>query len=149
MKVIGFHLLKGQLRFSVLEGAKDAPVLLDKGRLITIDPQDPPALMDWYESHFIQLINKYSPDKLAYRLTLNPSKDQLVSSEFPLGVLNLIAHQQGLPIASYTAQSFKPSRLGLQKHADIYEHCETVFGHRPPYWDKNQLNSVLVAWFEL
>ncbi|BAU47784.1 hypothetical protein SVA_1209 [Sulfurifustis variabilis] len=149
MRVLGLHLLTGQLRFSVLEGTKTQPLLKDKGRLVTTDPEDVPALMDWYDSQFRQLINSHNPDKLSYRLTLDPKKDQLFCSEFPLGILNLIAHQKSLPISNYTSRSFTPSRLGLPKNADIYAHCDSVFGEHPPYWDKNQKNSLLVAWFEL
>jgi hypothetical protein len=149
MRVLGIHLLTGQLRFSVLEGTKSDPSLFEKGRLVTTDPEDAPALMDWYDSQFRLLITSHSPDKLAYRLTLDPKKDQLICSEFPLGILNLIAHQKSLPISSYTSRSFTPSRLGLAKNADLYAHCDTVFGLNPPYWDKNQKNSLLVAWFEL
>lgn len=149
MKVLGFHLLTGQLRFSVLGGTKSKPNLVEKGRLVTTDPEDASALMDWYDSQFRQLISIHEPDKLSYRLTLDPKKDQLICSEFPLGVLNLIAYQKSLPISSYTARSFTPSRLGLGKGNDLYAHCDTVFGKHPPYWDKNQKNSLLVAWFEL
>ena len=149
MRVLGLHLLKEQLRFTVLEGTKSSPSLVVRGRLVTTDPEDAPTLMDWYDSQFRQLITNHSPNKLSYRLTLKPKKDQLVCSEFPLGILNLIAHQQSLPINSYTSQSFTPSRLGLAKGVDIYAHCDEVFGQHPPYWDKNQKNSLLAAWFEL
>lgn len=149
MRVLGLHLLTGQLRFSVLEGTRSSPSLVEKGRLVTTDPEEAPALMDWYDSQFRQLITSQNPDKLAYRLTLDPKKDQLICSEFPLGILNLIAYQESLPINSYTSRSFTPSRLGLAKGADLYAHCDSVFGLHPPYWDKNQKNSLLVAWFEL
>jgi hypothetical protein len=150
MRVIGLHLLKGQLRYSVLEGTKQNPSLVGGERIITIDPADVPALMDWYDSQFRHLLNTYHPDKLSYRLTLAPAKkDQLVCSEFPLGILNLIAHQKALPISHYTPGSFVPSRLGLPKSADLYSYCDQVLGVHPPYWDVNQKNSALAAWFEL
>jgi len=53
MKVLGLHIAKEQLRYSVLEGTKATPALLDKDRLLTTDPSDVPELMDWYESQFI------------------------------------------------------------------------------------------------
>lgn len=149
MRVLGVHLLTGQLRYTVLDGTGSNPSLVEKGRLVTTDPLDAPSLMDWYDSQFRQLISTHQPDKLSYRLTLDPKKDQLICSEFPLGILNLIAHQKSIPISGYTAKSFIPSRLGLSKGSDIYAHCDTVFGTHPPYWDKNQKNSLLVAWFEL
>jgi len=149
MRVLGIHVAVGQCRFSVLEGTKDEPILVDKGRLITPDHDNVPALMDWYDSQFRQLVTTHNPSNLAYRLTLDPKKDQLFCSEFPLGILNLIAHQKTLPIAEYTARSFTPARLGLSKSADIYAHCDSIFGKNPPYWDDAQKHSLLVAWFEL
>ncbi len=149
MRSLGIHIATGQLRYSVLEGTKAAPILVSKERLITPDPQYVPELMDWYESQFNLILDNYSPHQIAYRLTLDPKKDQLFSSEFPLGILNLLAHKRNLPIASYVAGNFVASRLNLPKGTDIFAHCDNVFGTNPPYWDKNQKHSILVAWFVL
>lgn len=149
MKVLGIHVSTGQCRFAVLEGSRSKPTLLVRGKLNTPSHENVPALMDWYDSQFRQLITSHKPDRLAYRLTLDPKKDQLFCSEFPLGVLNLIAHQETLPIESYTARSFTGVRLGLDKSADLQAHCDKVFGKHPPHWDTNQKHSLLVAWFEL
>jgi hypothetical protein len=149
MRVLGLHILTGQLRYAVLEGTKNSPTLISKDRLITTDPDNVPELMDWYDTQFRHLINTLRPKRLSYRLTLEPKKDQLFCSEFPYGVLNLIAHQMALPISSYSSKAFTPTRLGLPKGTDLYAHCDAVFGEHPPYWDKNQKNSILVAWFEL
>ncbi len=62
MKVLGLHIAAGQLRYSVLEGTKRAHRLVGKDRLVTIDPSNPPELMDWYESQFIQLLDQHEPD---------------------------------------------------------------------------------------
>jgi Holliday junction resolvasome RuvABC endonuclease subunit len=149
MKILGIHLAKSQLRYAVLEGTADSPTLVAKDRLVTVDPSDVPALMDWFDTQFRALLDQHQPDKISYRLTLDPKKDQLFSSEFPLGILNLLAHQRGLPIVDYTPRSFVGSKLGLKKGTDLIEHCDGVFGKHPPYWDKNQKYAILVAWFEL
>lgn len=149
MAVLGLHLQKGLLRYAVLEGTKSTPVLVAKDRLVTPDPTHVPALMDWYDTQFRQLIADHEPKRIGYRLTLEPKKDQLFYSEFPFGVLNLIAHQHALRAISYTSKSFASSRLGLAKGTDLNDHCDTVFGKNPPYWDINQKYAVLVAWFEL
>lgn len=149
MKVLGIHLAKAQLRYAVLEGTKDAPTLIDKDRLITVDPGNVPQLMDWFDTQFRALIDKHSPDRIAYRLTLEPKKEQIFTSEFPLGILNLQAHQRGLPITDFTPQTFVGTKLGLGKKADLFAHCDDVLGQHPPYWDKNQKCAILVAWFEL
>lgn len=149
MKILGIHLAKSQLRYAVLDGSVDSPTLLAKGRLVTVDPANVPALMDWFDTQFRALLDQHQPDKIAYRLTLDPTKVQLFTSEFPLGILNLHAHQRGLPIVSYTPRSFVGSKLDLKKGADLSAHIDAVFGTHPPYWDNNQKYAILAAWFEL
>ncbi len=149
MKILGVHVATGQLRYSVLEGTKANPVLIEKGKLSTIDPKNAPQLMDWYESQFSLILDQHTPDRIAYRLTLQPNKNQLITSSFPMGILNLLAHRRNLPIQLYVSGNFVASKLSLAKGTDIYAYCDQVFGMNPPYWDKNQKNSVLVAWFEL
>jgi hypothetical protein len=149
MKVLGIHIATGQLRYSVLEGSKASPALVAKERMLTTEPKDAPPLMDWYESQFNLILDRYAPDRIAYRLTLAPKKNELVTSSFPLGILNLLAHHRNLPITSYVHGNFVASRLSLPMETDIYAYCDQIFGSNPPYWDKNQKHSVLVAWFEL
>lgn len=149
MRSLGIHVATGQCRFGVLDGTSAKPTLVEKGRLVTPGHEDVPALMDWYDTQFRQLVTSHKPDRLAYRLTLDPKKDQLFCSEFPLGVLNLIAHQKSIPIFAYTARSFTAARLGLEKSLNLYNYCDDVFGKHPPHWDDAQKYSLLVAWFEL
>lgn len=120
-----------------------------KGRLVTTDPERVPELMDWYDSQLRQILNDFGPEKISYRFLLNANKEQCITSIFPLGLLNFLAHQNGLSIASYTPQSFVASKLGIPKGSDVYAHCDKVFGRNPPHWDKAQKNSLLAAWFEL
>lgn len=149
MKVLGIYIATGQFRYAFLEGTKAAPALLAKDRLVTIDPSNVGELMSWYESRFIRLLDEHKPDRIACRLTLEPKKDQLFTSCFPYGILYLLAHQRKIPVSSYVAQNYVPSRLGLPKGTDIYAHCDQVLGLHPPYWDNNQKHAVLAAWFEL
>jgi hypothetical protein len=149
MKILGIHVLSGQLRFGILAGTKTNPILEDKGRLITPAPDDVPALMDWYETQLQLLISNHKPTKIVYRLTLDPKKGQLITSIFPLGILNLLAHKEALEIANHTSRAYTASRLGLPKGTDLYDICDDKFGVSPPYWDKNQKNAILAAWFEL
>ena len=149
MRVLGLHLHKGALRFAVVEGTRQNPQLIASGRLVTPDPEQVPALMDWCDSQFRRLIDDYGPEHVAYRLTLDPDKEQLFYAEFPMGVLNLVAHQRDLPVNCLSSKSFTPSRLGMGKGTDLYDECDRVFGEHPPYWDSNQKHAVLMAWFSL
>ncbi len=149
MRILAFHILTGQLRFAVLEGTKQSPMLLEKGRLVTLETADVGELMNWFETNFDIILNRTNPNKVVYRLTLDPSKDQLINVEFPLGILHLLCYKRHIPTNSYSSLSYVPSKLGLPKGTDLYEYCDNKLGTHPPYWDKNQKNAVLAAWFEL
>lgn len=149
MSVLGIYIAAGQLRYSVLDGTKAAPIMRTKDKLTTPTSADVPALMDWFDTQFQMILDQHSPDKIAYRLTLAPKKAQLFTSIYPFGILNLIAFQKGIPIASFVAGNYVASKLGLPKNTDLYTHCDNLLGRNPPYWDKNQKHSVLAAWFEL
>ena len=148
MKVLGVNLLQGELRYSLITGVRGAPQLVDRGRRIVVS-EDSPELMDWFESTFDEIIDSTKPDKLAYRLVLNPKKKQIYNLIFPFAILNLVAHRKKIAISEYINQNFTPTKFGYPKGEDIYEICTAVFGEHPPYWDKNQKYSVIVAWLSL
>lgn len=149
MKALGIALQKNYLRFAVVEGDQDDPTLVEKGRQTTCDPEDVPALMDWYETHFQHLISKHEPDVIAYKLVLDPKLEQQHTLAFPCGILNLLARKQGIEIKEYSQRAITPSKLGLSKSTDLMAHVDETFGENPPYWDKYQKEAVLVAWFAL
>lgn len=148
MNVLGFNLQKGEIRFSLLTGTKQAPVLVEKGRHLVVD-ETAPELMDWFESTFDSIITKTNPNRIAYRLSLNPTKPQIQYLTFPYAILNLLAHRKNIEIFEYITQNFTASKFGQPKGTDVYEYCTKVFGEHPPHWDKNQQNSLLAAWLSL
>ncbi|MSM39940.1 MAG: hypothetical protein GJT30_10015 [Geobacter sp.] len=149
MKVLGVVLQKNYLRFAIVGGDKDAPNLVAKGRQATSDPDDTAGLMDWYETHFEHLITEYEPDAIAYKLTLEPTLEQLHTLAFPMGVLNLLAKKNNIPAYEYSSRGITTAKLGLPKATDLMKLVDTVFGEHPPYWDKSQKEAILVAWFRL
>lgn len=149
MKILGIVVQKNYLRYAVVDGDKNTPVLLDRGRQTTCDPDDLPALMDWYETHYEHLISKHQPDTIAYKLTLDPTIEQQHTLAFPIGILNLLAKKNNINIYEYSSRAITPSKLSLSKNTDLMQLVDEVFGQNPPYWDKYQKEAILVAWFSL
>ena len=149
MKVLGFDLRKGEIRYSLLTGTKPDPILLEKERHSVLVANSTPKLLDWFETTFESILERTQPDKIAYRLSLEPKRAQMEYLIFPYALLNLIAYRQNKDVYEYISQNFTPSKFGLAKGVDVYSHCTDVFGDRPPHWDKNQKYSVLAAWLTL
>lgn len=149
MRILGIAVQKNYLRYSILEGTKAAPALIKKGRYPTTSPDEVPQLMDWFETQFEHLITQYKPNKIAYKLTLEPKLEQIHCLSFPLGILNLIAHQKEIPVVEYSTKAITTKKLGLPKTTDLYRHVDATLGSHPPYWDSIQKDAILVAWFSL
>lgn len=147
MKSLGIALQKNYLRYAVLDGDSGTPTLVEKGRQTTSDPEDIPALMDWYETHFQHLLSTHAPDVIGYKLVLEPKLEQQHNLSFPLGILNLLARKEGITIKEFSQRAITPAKLGLRKATDLMAQVDQTFGEHPPYWDKYQKEAVLVAWF--
>jgi len=147
MKVIGFELKKGELRFSVLEGTLALPQWVSHGRRVFNPELARTDLMSWFKQNFIEILEACAPDKAAYRVSLNASSvDQNAYLLFPWGVLNLVAFERNLPTVEFNKMTFSPKRFGLPKTVKPDDHLGTLFGARPPHWDAAQKTSVLAAW---
>lgn len=144
---MGIALQKNFIRYSILEGTRQSPILINKGRVTTASPDEVPELMDWYETQFIHLLNEYKPQKIGYKIMLDPKLEQLHTLIFPLGIINLLAKKQGIFIYEYSSRGITPNKLQLSKDIDLYKLVDEKIGNHPPYWDSTQKDSVLVGWF--
>ena len=149
MKVLGICLHKGFVRTCVLEGTNGNPKLIEKEKIPVMDTTDAPELMNWFDSNFREMIDRYNPDKIAFKLFLEPKKAQLFYMQFPYGVLNLICHERGIEAVDYVKQNFKATKFGYDKSIKAYDLCDDIFGKNPPYWDSYQKDALLAAWLTL
>jgi hypothetical protein len=149
MRVIGFNLETKSMRYTVLEGTKAAPVFMEKDRIVINATTSIPALMDWFESSFQNLINRVNPEIIGCKISLKGKKHQIPFWYYPYGILNNIAHKQGIDVSEFTSGNFTASKFGLPKTTNIYTHIDATFGTHPPHWDKNQKYSLLAAWMML
>lgn len=149
MAVIGFNLEKGGFRYSVLEGTKAHPKLIEKDRVIVNTLSDTSELMDWYETSFQNILTKFQVSKIGIRLALNGKKAEISSWYYPYGILHALAHKNNTAVSEYVSQNFTASKFNLDKGIDIYNHVDNIIGVHRPYWDKSQKYSVLAAWMVL
>ncbi len=149
MKVLGFDLSKNEIRYSLLEGRIKEPVLVEKERLVVLSTTRVPELMNWFETTYDSLITRMKPDKVAYRLSLEPLRDQMFYLIYPYGVLELLCFKRNIPISSHTKRNFAPTKFNLPKNSNVYKYCDEVFGINRPYWDEKQKHSLLSAWLNL
>lgn len=149
MKVLGINLETKSFRIAVMEGSRDAPNLIQKEKVVFNSALSITALMDWYETTFLEIIDRVNPDKISIKLTLNGKKDKISKWYYPLGVLHKIAFEKNLPVNEFIQQNFTANKFNWPKKTDIYTHVDEVLGAHPPHWDKNQKYAVFAAWLGL
>jgi hypothetical protein len=150
MKVIGFNFTKNDLRFCVLDGNTDPPVIIEKNKFVYPNNMNTAALMEWFETQLLLIIDKHQPNQISHKISLTlTTLDQIRNSCYPQAILNLLAKKKNIPINDYSAQAINATKFGQPKKTDVFAHVDTVIGTHPPYWDKATKEAVLVAWFNL
>jgi hypothetical protein len=149
MSSIGINLEKNGFRYTVLNGDKKKPILIDKRKVSINANSSISELMDWYESSFENLLNKHQPANIGIKLSLNAKKAEIAYWYYPYGVLHNMAFKKGISITEYVPPNFTPSKFNLDKKVNVYDHIDTLIGVHPPNWDKSQKYSVLAAWILL
>jgi hypothetical protein len=149
MSAIGINLEKNGFRYTLLDGDKERPNLIEKQKISINANSNISELMDWYESSFENLLNKHKPANIGIKLGLNAKKNDIAYWYYPYGVLHNMAFKKGIKITEYVPANFTSSKFGLDKEINIYDHIDSVIGVHNPYWDKSQKYSVLAAWMLL
>ncbi|HBG26360.1 MAG: hypothetical protein A2Y10_11375 [Planctomycetes bacterium GWF2_41_51] len=149
MKILGFDLSKNEIRYTLIDGNKLSPILVEKDRLVVLTTPNVSELMNWFETKFESLITRMKPDKVAYRLSLNPLKEQMFYLTYPYAILEILCYKHKISISSHTKGNFAATKFGLTKGSDVYKYCDDVFGINKPYWDEKQKHSLLSAWLNI
>jgi Holliday junction resolvasome RuvABC endonuclease subunit len=148
VSALGFNIKKGELWHCVLSGTRREPVYVSHNR-DRFDPDQPrTALANYFKQTFGEVISRTTPDRLAYRVSLDAnSADQVAYLTFPFGILNLVAHDLSLPISEYVSQSFSKKALGFA--GNKFEACDEMIAGSPDKWGDPEKLAALAAWMAL
>lgn len=150
MRSIGFHLSKDILRFVILDGLNSSPnVFAHERRPLQILKSRPEFLRNALNL-FESIITQYSPDTIAYVLTMSAnSQEQVAGLALPLGALNIICANRPIDCKEMIAQNFSKNfflQRGAVWDVDKYKSADRIFGRHPPNWTNNERLAALAAW---
>lgn len=146
MTVLGFSFSKQQVRSTVLGGSKNQPIFVSKEKTDYGAGLTPTEISIWLKRNIVETINRIKPDLVCYRLAWSFTKqEQAYSLIFPCAIVELVCFDLGIACKVFGYQALTNKSLGFPKGVDLYDHCTTLIGAHPPYWDKQQINSALVA----
>lgn len=140
MKCMGIAIKKNEVWYSVVEGTSmHTAIVSDKGKQnYRVTSQT--LMMDFYNI-FVELIAKYRPNRIAYKLFLDADIKQIPYMHYPLGILNLLCLQNGIGIAERSSKW-----ITAGKKAKIERLMEYFEDNR---FNNEEIAATLVAWYEL
>lgn len=142
MKVLGIAIKKNEVWFSVVSGSemKNAEIIETGKQIFRADTLAQSLMME-FSNLFDELIAKYRPDRISYKLYLNAKMNQIPYMHYSLGILNLISHQKGIKATERTG-----NWITAAKGTKIDKFNKYFNGHN---YKNEQLAASLIAWFEL
>lgn len=141
MRVIGFAVKKGELWISVLDGDSKETCKLKRTEKFSFQANtECSQLMYEFFNMFTEIIEKYSPDKITYKIYLNAKKAQIEYMVYPWGVLNYICADKNIPISSFTGTWLSANKNGKKKLEICQEYFEESF-------NADELAATAAAWY--
>ena len=146
MKAIGFSFAKQQVRATVLDGTKAAPIFVDKDKAEYGAGLSPSEIAIWLNRNFKETLTRFKPELAFYRMTWSYSKQQQAYSlVFPCAIMELVCAELKISCQGFGTQAITFKALGFPKGVDLADHCTKIIGAHPPHWDQQQINSALAA----
>lgn len=142
MKCLGIAIYKNELWYSIIDGTKmNTAVIIETGKQNFRSDSKTQLLMMDFCNIFNELIVKFKPDHVVYKLSLDASMQQIPYMHYSLGVLNLVCNQNGV-------ESIERSNrwITANKKSKIIK-FESYFSERK--YKNEEMAASLIAWFEL
>jgi len=122
MKSLGLAIKKNEIWYSVIEGeSMDSSCIIETGKQ-NFRAESQGLMLDFYNI-FLELITKYKPDSISYKLSLDIKMGQIPYLHYSLGVLNLLCMQQAIPVIERSSKwiTAENARNGVQRLRNKYD----------------------------
>lgn len=140
MRCLGIAIKKNEVWYSVVDGEQMENALIYETGKQNYRVESQSLMLD-FSNIFIELLTKYRPDRVAYKLYLDTNMQQIPYMHYSLGVLNLVCLQNGIEAR---ARSSKWITAGKKVKVTRFEEYFTQ-----KKFKSEEMAAALVAWFEL
>ena len=142
MKCLGIAIKKNELWYSVVEGTEmNNASVSDSGKHNYRSEIQTHLLMVDFNNIFTELIVKYKPDRIVYKLSLDTDIRQIPYMHYSLGVLNLVCHQNGIQVIERSIRWITANQKSKIATYDKYFDWLK--------YKNEQRDATLIAWFEI
>lgn len=138
MKSLGIVIKKNLLSYSIIEGVNANSSKIIDGAKERFNC-DSGTLMSDFECIFIQLLSKYSPDIVSYKLSQDVRLKNIPYLHCSIGVLQLLCEKRGIPTLQRSSQwiTFNHNSK-INSFQNAFPTCS---------YKNDLLTSAVIAWY--
>lgn len=136
MRNIGISISKNVLYATIMTGDNKSNAIIEKIETFNFQSESKQLMTD-FSNIFTELITKFKPDSIGYKLFLSSKKDQIKYMVYSLGILELLCEEKNIKIQERTN-----SWITAAKKKRIIEYCNKFGEHK----EDTQLQSSIIAW---
>lgn len=140
MKSLGIAIKKSEIWYSFIEGTdRKNAIISDLGKQ-NYRPESNTLMMD-FNNIFTELITKFTPDVVSYKLSLDINMKQIPYMHYSIGVLILLCLQKGVAIKECSSRWITANKKSkIQLFEQHFPYCN---------YKNEALASSVIAWFAL
>lgn len=138
MKSLGIVIKKNEVFYTIIEGDNaDSSEIKDVGK--EIFNCESTTLMSDFNCIFIQLLSKYSPDIVSYKLSHDVKLNNISYLHYSIGVLKLLCEKRAIQIIERSSQWITAKhKFKISNFQNAFPNCS---------YKNDQLLSAVVAWY--
>lgn len=140
MKSLGIAIKKGEIWYSFIEGTnKDVAIIGETGKQ-NYRSESTKLMLD-FDNIFTELLTKFKPDVVSYKLSLDITMRQIPYMHYSLGVLNLLCQQKDITLIERSSRWITANKSSkIQAFEKKYPDC---------CYKNEKLASSVMAWYAL
>ena len=140
MKSLGIAIKKGEIWYCFIEGTKKEVATINNTGKQNFRPESTTLMLDFYNI-FTELITKFTPDIISYKLSLDINMKQIPYLHYSLGILNLLCLKKGITIKERSSRWVTTNkRVKIQLFEQHFPNCN---------YKNEKLAASVLAWFAL
>lgn len=137
---LGIAIKKGEIWYSFIEGTDRNVAIISETGKQNYRPESNTLMMD-FNNIFTELITKFTPNVISYKLSLDINIKQIPYMHYSIGVLNLLCLQKGIAINERSSRWITANkRSKIQLFEQHFPNCN---------YKNEELASSVIAWFAL
>ena len=132
--------IPGEIWYSFIEGTDRNVAIISETGKQNYRPESNTLMMD-FNNIFTELITKFTPNVISYKLSLDINIKQIPYMHYSIGVLNLLCLQKGIAINERSSRWITANkRSKIQLFEQHFPNCS---------YKNEELASSVIAWFAL